>query len=615
MLCAEKKNKPKIELPRWLLIPYFLNKKVQRKRISNRIGPIEDENGVIHTEDSAKAGIINDFFASVGSNLAKNLPEVEHQNFQFITRVTPSLGKIDVDEEYLKKQLRKIKPEKASGPDNVKARDISMIGNSLLDGLQGLFGRVIINKKLPLDWKCAKLKASFKKGDSKKSENYRPLSMLSVVSKMFEGQVCRPIDSHAAEHKLYHDKQWGYAEGRSTETLLLLLTEKWKQHLDQGKIVGSLFIDFRKAFDSVDHRILLEKLQAIGISGDIYELVENYLNDRKQFTEINGSRSDSKGISYGVPQGSLLGPRLFKIFINDLPNVVENGLLYMYADDTTAYCVGDNVDQVVDGLNQITTRLHSWCLENRLTINTEKTEAMILSRKHFIGPLKQLSLGENNIEFVAETKCLGVTIDKALKWNKQVKRVVNDFSAKLSQLKRLKFLSKKVLEEIYYKSIVPCVVYSLSVWGTCSKTLFNEIEKMHERAAKLIYEVHSCKDPLTAVGWKPLEHIYKRRIAILMYDIYNERVPNELQGEFKKNLFGRGQEKLTMEIPRPRTEIGRNSVKYRGPLIWNLLTTETRACKTKDTFKTKLKECKLDMISFQREAAIGTNKKKDYMYY
>ena len=149
----------------------------------------------------------------------------------------------------------------------------------------------------------------------------------------------------------------------------------------------------------MDHRILLEKMQAIGISGDIYELVKNYLTDRKQFTEINGSRSDSKGITYGVPQGSLLGPRLFKIFINDLPDAVENGLLYMYADDTTAYCLGDNVDQVVDGLNQITARLHSWCVENRLTINTEKNEAMILSRKHFIGPLKQLSLGEDNIEF------------------------------------------------------------------------------------------------------------------------------------------------------------------------------------------------------------------------
>ena len=141
---------------------------------------------------------------------------------------------------------------------------------------------------------------------------------------------------------------------------------------------------------------------------------------------------------------------------------------------------------------------------------------------------------------MTETKCLGVTIDRGLKWNQQVKRVVKDFSAKLSQLKRLKFLSKKVLEEIYYKSIVPCVVYSLSVWGTCSKTLFNEIEKMHERAAKLIYEVHNCEDPLTTVGWKPLEHIYKRRIAILMHDIYNERVPNELHEAFKKNLFGRG---------------------------------------------------------------------------
>eukprot|EP00112_Aurelia_sp_Birch-Aquarium-sp1_P011809 Seg2483.5 transcript_id=Seg2483.5/GoldUCD/mRNA.D3Y31 product="RNA-directed DNA polymerase from mobile element jockey" protein_id=Seg2483.5/GoldUCD/D3Y31 len=179
------------------------------------------------------------------------------------------------------------------------------------------------------------------------------------------------------------------------------------------------------------------------MSGDIYQLVDNYLTDRKQFTEINGSKSDSKGISYGVPQGSLLGPRLFKIFIDDLPNVVENGSLYMYADDTTASCVGDNVDQVLDGLNKITTSLHSWCVENRLTINTEKTEAMIMSRKHFIGPLKQLSLAEDNIEFVTETKCLGMTIDRGLKWNKQVKRVVKDFSAKLSQLKDLNSYQKR----------------------------------------------------------------------------------------------------------------------------------------------------------------------------
>ena len=177
---------------------------------------------------------------------------------------------------------------------------------------------------------------------------------------------CEPIDSHAAVHSIMINN--GVMQ---KDTLFLLLIEKWKQHLDQGRIVGSLFTDFRKAFDSVDHCILFEKIAGDWYKGDFYELFENYLKDRKQFTNINGSRSDSKGISYGVPQGSLSGPRLFKIFINDLPNIVENGLLHMYADDTTAYCVGENVNQVVDGLNQITTRLHSWCLENRLTINTE----------------------------------------------------------------------------------------------------------------------------------------------------------------------------------------------------------------------------------------------------
>ena len=177
--------------------------------------------------------------------------------------------------------------------------------------------------------------------------------MLSIVSKIFEGVICRPIECHAQKHKLYSDKQWGYSEGKSTEILLLLLTETWKHIIDRGEIVGALFIDFRKAFDAIDHHILLEKLQGFGISGSAYEIIEDCLTDRHQFTEIrvNGSRSQAGSISYGVPQGSLLGPKMFKIFVNDLPESVKEGEVYMYADDTTAYCVGKCIEEAVDHLN------------------------------------------------------------------------------------------------------------------------------------------------------------------------------------------------------------------------------------------------------------------------
>ena len=417
------------------------------------------------------------------------------------------------------------------------------------------------------------------------------------------------------KHKLFSDRPWGYSEGKSTETLLLLLTETWKHIIDRGEIVGALFIDFRKAFDVIDHHILLEKLQGFGISGSAYEIIEDYLTDRHQFTEINGSRSQAGSITYGVPQGSLLGPKLFKIFENDLPESVKKGELYMYADDTTAYCVGKCIEEVVDHLNTITKELNEWCVKNKLTVNTEKTQAMIISAKPFIGPLHKLSFGNDTIEFVTETRCLGINIEYRLKWNKQVKNVAKGFSAKVAQLKRLSFLPRKVLEEIYYKSVIACVVYAISVWGTCSKATFNELEKIHERAARLIYNIPAARDPLSSANWKSLSYIYKRRLSLVMHDIYYENAPKELTEMFQKQHTQRGRNQHNLVIQRPRSEHGRNSLIYRGPLTWNLLSPEAKSCHNRGTFSRKLKDCKLDNISYCKEASIGTNKDKDYIYY
>jgi len=155
-------------------------------------------------------------------------------------------------------------------------------------------------------------------------------------------------------------------------------------------------VDFRKAFDTVDHTILQQKLQAVGISGNLYDLLKN----RHQFAYINGASSKIRIVEYGVPPGSLLGPRLFKIYVNDLARSVKEGWRFLFADDTTIYYIGDNVESVVDSLNRIASELYQWCIENKLTVNTDKTEAMLITAKPFVGPLRKLGFGNDDIKFV-----------------------------------------------------------------------------------------------------------------------------------------------------------------------------------------------------------------------
>ena len=215
---------------------------------------------------------------------------------------------------------------------------------------------------------------------------------------------------------------------------MLLLSETWKHALDFGKVVGVLFVDFRKAFDTVDHIILQQKLQAVGISENLYDLMVDYLK-----IDTNLRILTKQVRRYALSSmGSLLVPRLFKIYVNDLPRSVKEGWTFLFADDTKIYYIGDNVESLVDSLNLTASELYQWCIENKLTVNIDKTEAMRITAKPFVGPLRKLGFG--NIKFVNVSCSLGVYFDSQLKWDKQVKMVAKSYSAKRLQLKRLRYL-------------------------------------------------------------------------------------------------------------------------------------------------------------------------------
>ena len=224
--------------------------------------------------------------------------------------------------------------------------------------------------------------------------------MLNVPSKILESCVTDCIVDHVfTRNQLVTEYQWAYRKGHSTDLLLAHLTETWRRALDSNLVVGVLFIDFQKAFDSISHKILIYKLEHnYGIKGNLLAWARDYLSKRKQYTVVNGELSDQAYVTCGVPQGSVLGPTLFALYTGDLPEAVSSASLYMYADDTTIYCIGESVDSVTNTLNNALKELEDWSSKNNLVPHPKKCEAMVLLRSSFTGPLNALTLCNHTIK-------------------------------------------------------------------------------------------------------------------------------------------------------------------------------------------------------------------------
>ena len=284
--------------------------------------------------------------------------------------------------------------------------------------------------------------------------------------------------------------------------------------MDESNIIGVVFIDFQKAFDCVSHTVLKDKLHSIGITGSFYDWLLNYLEHRKQFVTVNGSNSELLEIDTGVPQGSLLGPRLYSIYSNDLPGATTNASVEMFADDTTAFCIGKTVDEVLSNIQKAIADLNKWA--TFMTIHPAKTELMLLSKSKFIGPLQKICLGPNELSFVSKATCLGIHIDNKLSWSQHVKSLSKRFSARVKKLKHLQGLDNHILESIYFKGIIPSITYSIALWGS-SKSL-QTLEDIHIRA-DLFFNIKESTlntEVLAKTKWSPYHTFTKRELQLYL---------------------------------------------------------------------------------------------------
>lgn len=293
----------------------------------------------------------------------------------------------------------------------------------------------------------------------------------------------------------------------------------------------------------------------------------------------------------------------------------------MFADDTECFCIGDSVDDVTSSLQILLDDIHTWCCKNSLTIHPEKSEILILNRKKLVGPLQGVFLNKKPINYVAKSKCLGMTLDDKVSWKSHVQNVSKCLGQKIKSLRRLKGLAPSVLENIYFKGLLPSAIYGLVVWGSCSNNALSPLERVHRRAAKLIHNIPTSipeDQILDKAKWKDIEYLYKRRVACLTHKAYYGEAPEEINCLIKKSEAKRSlRDNLKIELPRSRTELGKRSFKRHAAIIWNSLPTVVKRSSSIYSFKNQIKgnSLALDRINFGSTATVNNKDTSTFFYY
>ena len=331
------------------------------------------------------------------------------------------INNVDIKAEKVLKQLKTLNSAKSCGPDECHPYFLKEYADKIYLPLTDIFRKTLASGEVPEDWRKANITCIFKKGNKQDPGNYRPVSLTSVICKLLESNIREAIMDHLSSHKLLSDSQFGFRRNRSTVLQLLTVMEDWTEALDNNLQVDTVYLDFRKAFDSVPHKRLVKKLEKYGITGNLLKWLKHFLYERKQRVVINGKSSKWSDVLSGIPQGSILGPLLFIIYINDLPGVVGS-VCKLFADDCKLY---RNIESEADmmELQEDIERLCKWSRDWLLGFNIKKCKVISFGNIHFE---IEYSLTDSENNSLEDSECdLGILFKKNLKFDEHIDKVVN----------------------------------------------------------------------------------------------------------------------------------------------------------------------------------------------
>ena len=434
----------------------------------------------------------------------------------------------------------------------------------------------------------------FKAGDLKSVTNYRPISILPIFSKIFEKVIYKRLDDFLTKNEILHKNQFGFRARLSTCTALLQLVDKITGSIDRRKTTIGVFIDLAKAFDTVDHQILLQKLECYGIRGVALNYFRNYLSNRQQFVTINGISSSRTYIKCGVPQGSILGPLLFLLYINDLncvSSILDN---IMFADDTNLFLTGKSLADVEEQMNQELLLITEWFQSNRLSLNITKTSYLIFGNNKNL--TANIFINKIPINQQHETKFLGVILSSNLHWNKHIEVVSSKISKNIGIIAKLRhILPQKLICGLYQTLVNPYISYCNLVWALPHETTnLNKILRIQKKYCRIItfskFNEHS-RPLFVKLSFLSVYDTYKYQLLIHVYKEVKNISPVGSQYYVENSAIHKHytSQNSNLHLPQCRTSFKRNTISFQGPILWNALPGKIKSCQSLNIFKSKLK--------------------------
>ena len=505
-----------------------------------------------------------------------------------------NMPEINISENGLMKLLQNLKPGKAAGPDKLKPLLLRELREEIAPIIQIIFDRSLKTGKLPADWMKANVMPVFKKGDKSLAANYRPISLTCILCKVLEHILASNIVKHLDGQGILYDLQHGFREKRSCETQLIMLIEDLARNASVGKQTDIILLDFSKAFDKVNHSKLLWKLHQYGIRGHVLNWVRAFLGSRSQRVVIEGEESESIPVTTGVPQGSVLGPILFLIYINDLPDEVCSQVR-LFADDTALYLTmesedsGSTLQSDLDILSMWETR---WDME----FNPSKCQVV-----HVTGskrPVKRdYILHGQVLESVTCAKYLGVDISCSLTWNSHIDRITGSANRTLGFVRRnIKTRMSKVRETAYNTLVRPQLEYASAVWDPHNKNRISQIEQVQRRAARWTVSNFDRKASVTKIvqdlGWRTLDQRRADARLCLFFKILHGLVAVPLPDYIQHSTrISRYCHSMTFRQVSTSTDYYKYSFFPLAIVQWNALPQSVACLQSLEVFKTTV--CKL----------------------
>ena len=540
------------------------------------------------------ASYINNYFANIGSDLFSKLPPTG------LLIPDPDLAAADdeddldltalVSHDLVLSLIKKINIDKSCGLEGVNSKVLKDAMLHLCNEMVIIFRNSINEGIFPVSWSCGTLVPIPKKGNLGLIKNWRPITLLPLPGKLLEKIIHSLLSEYLESTDFFCKTQFGFRKNKGTSDAVFHVAKDLFDARDDGKVTAACYIDFCKAFDSVHHPTLLKKICALNIHRKIKKWLMEYLAHRSHCTIANGHKSPSAPVNFGVPQGSILGPLLFILFINDLSDCIQNCEYTMYADDVIIYTSADSHLEASRLLQEDVDRVGSWCQVNGMTINAQKSMCM------FFGSDSKLSgtgapsifLNDNELPTCESYPYLGVELDQHLSLTPHINKVKKSLGNKVYKLSKLrKNMTKKISLEIYKVMIAPTLEYCSFFIGSAHSAELLKLQRMQNHALRICLNTRvrgtSVADLHTLAEIDTLERRRKIQLLLIMW-----KLGHGGEAIIPVRVRTRGDLKIRFRKKRAKTSFYQKSPYYRGVSLWDTLDKDVQKLGTRDSFREKI---------------------------